>query len=241
MNLKSISKISLNKSFHTLLMLFFLCVSTTTFSQADRHINLPHYDDRPLHYGFFLAGNYSNFRIKPSQYFVDSDSISSVRSVGTTSFTLGFVLNKRLGQFLDARLLPSVAFYNRDVQFAYNTTDEVDHQTYEAAMVEFPLLLKYKSVRRGNNRLYMLAGVKPSLEVGAKKKQKSNNDLRTNSMDLSLELGVGLDSYFELFKFSPEIRFSFGLFDMKNKDNNIYAKSIKDMKSFAVTFAFFFE
>lgn len=241
MNLRSITKVNFNASCKAVLTLLFFCVSNLTFSQADRHINLPHYDDRPLHYGFFLAGNYSNFRINPSQYFVDSDSISSVRSVGATSFTLGFVLNRRIGQFLDVRLLPSVAFYNRDVQFAYTTTTELDHQSYEAAMVEFPLLLKYKSVRRGNNRLYVLAGVKPSLEVGAKKKQKSDSDLRTNSMDLSLELGVGLDSYFELFKFSPEIRFSWGLFDMKNKDNNIYAKSIKDMKSFAITFAFFFE
>lgn len=233
-------------SFLLFLSVFFLLNSNqevkAQYSQGgDIHYNLPNFDNKSMHYGFFLAGNYSNYRLSLSDYFVNDNSITGVSSVGQTSFTLGFVVNKRINDFLDLRLLPSVAFYFRNVEFYYQGQEEPEIQASEASMIEFPLLLKYKSVRRKNSRMYMVAGIKPSIEVGAKKKQKSEEDLRTKSMDLSLEIGFGLDNYFELFKFAPEIRFSYGLLNMKNNDENEFAYSIDRMNTYAVTFSLFFE
>lgn len=227
---------------------FFFCLTSNQKASAqysqggDIHYNLPNFDNKSMHYGFFLAGNYSNYRLTLSDYAVNNNqNITGVSSVGQTSFTLGFVVNKRINDFLDLRLLPSVAFYFRNVEFYYQGQDEPEIQASEASMIEFPLLLKYKSVRRKNSRMYMVAGIKPSIEVGAKKKQKSEDDLRTKSMDVSLEIGFGLDNYFELFKFAPEIRFSYGLVNMKNNDENEFAYSIDRMNTYAVTFSLFFE
>ena len=63
--------------------------------------------------------------------------------------------------------------------------------------------------------MYMLGGLKPSLEIGAKNKDEAGKDiLNLKSFDLSLEIGFGSDIFFQLFKLSPEIRYSRGLINL---------------------------
>lgn len=221
-------------------------------AQVEKHYNLLSYDDKFLHYGFTLASNYSVYRVKHSEAFVNQDEISSVRSIDSYSFALGFILNMRLGEFFDLRLLPTVAFYERRVKFRFNDVDAFSKKyrirelsdpsiaVFESSFVEFPLLLKYKAQRRGNHRMYMVGGLKPGIRVGGGKK-KTNDQLLTKNFDLSLEAGFGLDIYYPLFKFSPELRFSLGLKNLYEKNNNVLAESIDELSSYTVTLYFLFE
>ncbi len=60
--------------------------------------NLPHYDNRLLHYGFTLGLNSTRFRpVQSNRYF--SDSLVSIRSANKGGFNLGFVVNLRLSKY----------------------------------------------------------------------------------------------------------------------------------------------
>ncbi|TAH27538.1 MAG: PorT family protein [Cytophagales bacterium] len=204
--------------------------------------NLPYYDDRRLHYGFTLGLNSTRFKPTFSKnYFSnEEDSVVSVTGTRTTGFTLGFILNLKLTDFLDLRLLPTVAFYQRDMNFVFKNSFTTT-QTTESTFIEIPLMCKYKSQRRGNFRMYMVGGLKAAIEAGAKKKEKKDTELRSSNFDLCIDYGFGLDIYYPLFKFSPEIRFSHGLLNMLNKDDNIYSRSIQRISTHTISLFLHFE
>ena len=87
----------------------------------------------------------------------------------------------------------------------------------------------------------MLAGIKPALEVGSKKNEIQDDRLRSNVFDFNVEYGCGFDMYYPLFKFSPEIRFSHGLVNLRLNDPNEYARSLSSMLTHTVTMYFNFE
>ncbi|HEX8546323.1 MAG TPA: porin family protein [Cytophagaceae bacterium] len=197
--------------------------------------NLPEYDNKRLHYGFTIGLNATRFRpVQSEYYFTETDTVAKIEGVRTPGFSLGFILNLKLADFVDLRLLPTVAFYQRDVNFTFQEGKK-STQTTESTFIEFPLLLKYKSQRRGNLRVYVLGGIKAGIEAGAKKKEKKETELRTNNKDFAIDYGVGFDIYYPLFKFSPEIRVSHGLANMLNRDPNIFSQSLKSLNSHTIT------
>ena len=223
------------------IILFLLLVGPfMSFGQLTKRINMPAYDEKQIHYGFQLALNNSGFKLRNSSIGIDNEEILGVTASNPLSFTLGFVFNYRLNDFMDARILPQVGFYERHATYAYNDKKDVDH-LFGSTFIEFPTVIKYKSVRRINHRLYMLGGIKPMIEVGAKKKEKKDSQLRTKTFDFALEYGIGLDRYNELFKFSPELRFSLGLANILEKDDNEYADYLEKISTYTVTFAILFE
>jgi hypothetical protein len=196
-------------------------------------LNLPHYDERRLHYGFTIGINSTKFKKTESEYYLNDTTLLAVKTPRSPGFSLGFIVNLKLVEFFDLRLLPTVSFYERTVE--YNVNGSTDKQTIEPVFLELPLMLKYKSERRRNSRMYMIAGIKPAIEAGAKKKDKKETDLRTNNKDLSLEYGFGFDIYYPLFKFSPEIRVSHGLINMLSKDPNPFSQSLTRLTSHTIS------
>jgi hypothetical protein len=172
--------------------------------------NNPNYDNRKLTYGFLIGIHSSIYQIKYSDKFVTPalDTVSAVLPSWSSGFSLGFIVNYRLTEFLDLRLTPEVAFYENKVRYQFTNDPPID-ETVENTIVEFPILLKYKSERRGNIRMYMVGGVKPGIEASGKKNvDQTKPTLEIKETHLNLEAGFGFDLYYPLFKFSPEIRFS---------------------------------
>src|SRR3989337_3960787 len=128
--------------------------------------NNPNYDNKKLPYGFLIGIHSSAYQIKYSDRFVtrDLDTVSAVLPSWSQGFALGFIVNYRFTEYLDLRLTPQVAFYENRVRYQFTNDPPID-EAVENTIVEFPLLLKYKSERRGNIRLYMIGGVKPGFEA----------------------------------------------------------------------------
>ena len=120
-------------------------------------------------------------------------------------------------------------------------TEEPILAQFQSSIIELPFVLKYKSSRRGNNRMYMFGGFKTSVEVGGKKKQRTSTQLTTKSLDFSLDYGLGVDIYYELFKLSPEIRFSYGLRNLFVPDTNLFSQNLDGLSTFTTTFFLYFE
>lgn len=223
-----------------LIVVLALLSFTELKAQDPKWTNLPTYDDKFMHYGFSLGLNTSTFRYKLSDQFFNGDTVMSIKPQASVGFTLGFISNLRLGDKFDLRLLPTVGFYERTMKYTYALgTEKI--QTIESTFIELPLLVKYKSQRRKNGRMYLIGGFKACLEAGSKKKERKASDLRTNSFDLAIDYGLGFDIYYPLFKFSPEIRFSHGLVNLLQQDNNAYSKSLMKLTSHTVTIYLHFE
>lgn len=214
-------------------------------------INLPNYDNRKFHFGFFLALNYGGFRARHSDYFrsqitdtTNQGRFNTVNPILTGGFTTGFIVSMKLNDYLELRMHPQVSFYQRAVEYTYARADslnpsiELNQSTF--SFVETPIMFKYKSVRRRNTRMFVTGGLKPGFEVGVKRKEIAPDRLRTRSLDLQVEYGFGVDMYYPLFKFSPEIRFSHGLLNMAYDDPNNFRRAVDRLYTHTVTLYFNF-
>jgi len=205
--------------------------------------NNPNYDNRKLTYGFLIGIHSSIYQIKYSDKFVTPalDTVSAVLPSWSSGFSLGFIVNYRLTEFLDLRLTPEVAFYENKVRYQFTNDPPID-ETVENTIVEFPILLKYKSERRGNIRMYMVGGVKPGIEASGKKNvDQTKPTLEIKETHLNLEAGFGFDLYYPLFKFSPEIRFSRGLLNMLGNTTNEFGQPLQRVNTNTITLYLLFQ
>lgn len=211
--------------------------------------NNPNYDERKWTYGFLIGIHTSSYQIKYADTMAVKgtaqnpglDSLHSIIPSWNGGFSLGFIVNYRINEFLDLRLTPTVAFYENTVR--YNYTDGT-HQDIlvETTMVEFPFLAKYKSMRRGNVRMYVVGGVKPGIEASGKKEVENlTSSLEIKNLSVNLEAGIGLDLYFPLFKFSPEIRFSRGITNVLDNNQNAYGLPLKYVNTNTITMYLLFQ
>lgn len=200
-------------------------------------INLPESDTRWLHYGFLIGLHSSNYRTTYADEFVTSefDTVHSIMATNSPGFSLGFILNLRLAQYLDFRLTPKVGFYEHELEYRY-TNRSSERLLMESTQVEFPILLKYKSQRRGNFRMYMVGGVNPWIEAKSKNsEQEVERNFNVKNANLSLEFGFGADIYFPLFKFSPEIRFSKGLINQLEPVGSRWDRGLEKVSTQTIT------
>ncbi|MGV3642320.1 MAG: porin family protein [Adhaeribacter sp.] len=230
---------------YQVILLFFFCfLGSLAPAWAQKKVikkNLPAHDLKPMHYGFYLAGNISRHTLEHSQEFVQKNTFSAINPKFGPGFTIGFVLNKRLTDFVDGRLLPGVGFYSRPVEFVNGAGDSTGVQEMGSTAIEFPLMFKFKSLRRGNIRMYFIGGAKASVDVGNKKKANESTGLVVNSEDFQIEYGVGLDMFYPFFKFAPELRFSHGLTDRFAPGSNPYSRNVQSLRSHTITLYLNFE
>lgn len=229
-----------------LVLALMCCAFLSEAQQKTRWVrtNNPNYDQRKLSYGFLIGLHTSTFQLNYSDAFVnrpDLDTLHSVTPDWSPGFSLGFIVNYRIADFFDIRLTPDVAFYESKVRYQ-NTNGTYEDQLVETTMVEFPILLKYKSERRDNIRMYMIGGVKPAIDASGKKKlDQSNEVLEVTGSNLSLEAGLGFDLYFPLFKFSPELRYSRGMVNILGNTTNMYGQPLQRINTNTVTLYLLFQ
>jgi hypothetical protein len=214
-----------------LLLLASLPASAQKFRWARE--NNPRYDERKISYGFIIGLHSSSYQVKYSEQFVtqDFDTVHSVMAPASPGFSLGGLINLRIFDELDLRLMPKAGFYDHKLIYQY-TNEKSQDQLIETAIMEFPLCLKYKSMRRGNIRMYMIGGMTPSFELSGKNDVQSNTaNLSVKKFDLTADAGVGLDLYFPLFKFSPELRFSRGLINVIGSEPSVFREPLSRLNS----------
>ena len=82
------------------------------------------------------------------------------------------------------------------------------------------------------------------MDMASQSKIKTGDNevvVKLNRIDYAYELGVGFDLYMQYFKFSPELKVSFGMNNLLVKDETIYTQSINKLNSMAFLLSFHFE
>lgn len=219
----------------------------------DRQKRLPKYDRQRMHFGFTLGMNNTNFRVRNVDNIQQYDSVFVIDPKGQMGFNLGIITDMRIGQHFNLRFIPDLSFVDRKLQYTLSTIDtaniqvvRTEEQKIESVFLEFPLSLKFKSVRinDGNWRVYVLGGGKFMMDLASQSKIRTGDNevvVKLDRIDYAWEVGVGFDIYMQYFKFSPELKVSFGLNNLLVKDETVYTRTINKLNSTAFLLSFHFE
>jgi len=239
----------LNSIFKTFLMPLLLAygLALPLHAQKRKVLNLPNYDKQTIHFGFLLGVNTLNFIPSPIRDLRDIDSLMIVSPQSGTGFNLGIVSNLHLGDNFDLRFLPTLSFGERSLNYtiAVPSLDSVftRQKRVESTLLEFPVLLKFKSARLNNGRAYIIGGIKPIIDLASQDKVDDEGEriLKLKRNDFTYEIGFGLDLYSQYFKFTPEIKMAYGLNNLLVQENNIYTAGLRALHSKAFYLSFTFE
>jgi hypothetical protein len=233
------------KSYFFALLIFFsaLCVN----AQIKKVPNLPKFDSRMIHFGFLLGINIPQFTIYKNQGYQYNDSLMSIDSRGVGGFQLGIISEFRPHRFFGLRITPTLTFTERIVEYSFQRQDSISliNKNVESTYFELPMLFKYRSERLNNFAAYMLFGGKFVFDFASKKgvEDRFSKDvlLKLDNRDFGLEFGFGFDFFMPYFKFSPEIKWSFGRRNVLFQDNSRFSSPIDQIRARMIFINFNFE
>lgn len=219
------------------LCLIAILLAVSAQAQRNKPINLENYEKaHRLRYGFQL-GAFNSIMSVDSE--LRDDTLSLVRAAHSPGFLLGFILNINFDDELwSFRLLPNISFYERQVEYFYRT-GEREVQIVDMAMIEIPMVFKYRSLRRRNHRMYLIGGFNFNIQAGGAAQDVRNLSIRRNNAEITY--GFGIDLYNTYFKLAPEIRFAHGLVNLHQEAANLYNRNISGMYTHRVSLVFNFE
>ena len=182
---------------------------------------MPEHDEKAYYFGITFGLNFSQYRIKYTSSFVETDTFKKIQPRWTPGFNLGLMANLRLTSFIDLRFIPSLSFAEKKMSFTMSP-DSTSDRSIESIYMHLPLQLKFKSDRIRNFRFYGLLGGKFDYDLAANARSRRSDEwLKVKPVDLGYELGVGFEFYYPNFIFSPEIKLSQGLGNQIFKDKGI--------------------
>ncbi|GAA4064167.1 porin family protein [Flavobacterium cheonanense] len=221
-----------------LLYIILLLLSITTYSQSkgifskNPILNLENFDKQRVHWGYFLGFNIYDFKID----YLDTPDVD-IAVKRNTGFNVGLVGNLRLHEHIDLRFEPGLYYSQRNLTYSGFIKKLDAEREVRSTYIDFPLLVKFSSLRTGNIRPYLVGGVSATLNLASNSKSLDDNyqqRFRVKPWTQNYQIGFGVDLYLEYFKFSPSIRGVFGLNDELIRDNNPnspWTGNIKSMQS----------
>ncbi len=233
---------------YTAFILLLTClISSSAMAQRKSfgHQNLQSHDDKRYHFGFSLGVNQMSFALKPN---FEDPEFNYTLPEPDFGFHIGIVSNLKLASLWDLRFVPTLSFGDRYIYYHetkdWITPPSTDNQgVFDPTLLEFPLHLKFKSVRMVNTRVYVIGGLKYSYDLASIELGVDDDILvRVARNDFHYEMGVGFDYYFYYFKFSAELKASFGMANLARKGEiDRYFSSIDRLNSQSIMISFLFE
>jgi hypothetical protein len=201
---------------NTKFFLFFLLfiIGNTTIAQTERVENLPTFDDKKIHYGFYLGVNQNDFKLNLRNSSITNSNITVAPSFG---FNVGLIADLRLHKNLNLRFEPGLMTNSKNIYFNHLNTKQDSVREIGSTFLHVPILLKFSTDRYKNIRPYLLAGVTYDYNFSSNEGNQDDNSagqFRMQTHNFMYEVGIGVDIYLYFFKFSPSIR---GVFAINNE------------------------
>lgn len=227
-----------------------VCVFGSMKGQNYTIPNLPHIDDRGVHFGFSVGLNSMTFDLLHSETY-SKDGYMFLADVPELipGFSVGIIGDMRLARYFNLRVTPMLHFSDRVLSYVKYLPSSPSLQipmeklNINSASVDVPLLLKYSAERYKNYRPYLIAGGGVIFDLT----EKENAVMNLSALDYYWTIGVGTDIYFPYFKFAPELKFGFGTKDIlsrnigTNNPNPEYTLAIDRLRSRFVSLIFHIE
>ena len=224
----------------------FLFCGQSIYAQKQKVQNRPYADQKLYSFGFTVGLHAQDLILSHTGFTQPNGEVwfAEIPSY-SPGFNVGIIADRYLNEYLNIRAIPTLYFGEKQFHFIEQNSGEKFKTILKTNYLSFPILLKYSSKRLNNIRPYILTGGYANMEIGS----KSNQVIRLNETDFGLEFGFGCNFYTPMFKLCPELRFSFGLKDLINKDRSDlrdrtllkYTEALSSGKSRMITLSFNFE
>ena len=246
----------LSSCFFTLASLLLPLASLLAQPNTEKGLNLPHFYEKPIHYGFSMGFDQANFQLHTLQnsklpsrfidtvlYPGDTLNLKSIQSKQNPGFHLGIVCDARLHKYVRIRFLPTLIFTSHNLLYNFTGTRTFTvNRKSESSYVMLPLNIKLQSKRLKNMSVYVVGGGRYCIDLASGKKDKASNEaVRLKQTDIYYEAGAGVDFYLPYFKFSLEMRVMQGTKNVLIKDGTEFTTPINSLNSQLFQFSLNFE
>lgn len=224
-----------------LLHLCLICFISNTYGQRELPQNNPNYDMQSYHFGFILGYSQQKLNIRYSELMNGSGEYLQILSDYEPGFNVGIIMDFKIKNNYNIRITPSFNFTDQKIYYNNGNYSVSQPQNSGLSNFELPIYLKYRSDRINNGRLYVLLGPKLSIDMSSFEKLSDNENIEFKPSNYSLDIGFGIDIYFKYFKFAPEIKYSYGMINILEDQNNEYDNYIKSLSTRTVLISLTFE
>ena len=222
-----------------------ICSTVGLFAQQVRARspipNWSYQDLRPYHFGFLLAANHMDFRIKMLDNYKENDTLFGVETLGTIGFTVGGIVNAKLHEYWDLRTGVFFSFGARRLVYSLRESPQRVMQMtkpIESTTMDIPVEIKWRGMRDRSLRPYVISGFRYSLDMASNARKKQHHDdpmdvvVKLHRDDFLFTTGVGFDFYLHHGnRIGVEIKMAFGMRDMLVRENNIFTNGIGRLTS----------
>lgn len=179
--------------------------------------NQPYADQKLYHLGFMISLHTQDMALTNSGH-IGSNGEAWFAEIPSykPGFSVGIIGDRYLNEHFNVRIVPTLHFGEKEFVFKEQSSGEEYRTSLRSNYLSLPLHFKFNAGRIHNARPYLLAGGYASMGIGKDKGEA----LRFKKMDYGIEVGIGCNIYLPLFKLCPELRFSFGLADLIDKDRS---------------------
>jgi hypothetical protein len=223
-----------------------LLTAFSVMSQTRKVQNQPYADHKLYHFGFHV-GLHAQDLLLTNNGLADENGIVRFAEIPDYSpgFSVGVIGDLFLNPYMNLRLTPTLHFGDKTLRYVFSDNREPKDISVRSNYLSMPLELKISSMRNNNMRPYIIGGLYGDLDLG----RKRGAEILLGQMDYGFEFGFGCTFYMPFFRFSPELKFKFGLTnilehnreDLTNDADKIFANSISKATARMVVLVFNFE
>ena len=218
-----------------------ICLIFNSYGQRELPQNNPNYDMQTYHFGFILGYSQQKLNIRYSEFMNNYNDYLQILSDYEPGFNVGIIMDFKIKNNFNIRVTPSFNFTDQKIYYNRVNFSVSQPQNSGLSNFELPIYLKYRSDRVNNGRLYVLLGPKLSIDMSSFEKLSDNENLEFKSQNYSLDIGFGVDIYFKYFKFAPEIKYSYGITNILEKQHNEYDNYLNSLSSRSILISLTFE
>ena len=233
-------------------LVIFLCLICSVPVIAQKEIYRQDQEQNPYYFGISLSGVSSRFQISHTPNFFQQDTILVAEPLNSPGLSFRLVAALNLTNRFELRFNPGLIFIDRPIAYKINPNPsypgDIDQgkdvkKSVESIVTTFPLLLKFKSDRIGNFRVYMIGGGKIDYDLASNaSKRKADDQVRLEKLTYGIEAGLGFSFYRKSVTVSPEIKISNGLNNLHNRNDLLnYSRVIDRIQSRMIVFTLHLE
>ena len=224
------------------LILCLMCILKICYAQKELPLNNAIYANQVYHFGFTIGVSNTKFQIQYGDLFTQQTNFDQILSKYQPGFNVGIIMDLKIGKNNNLRITPSFNFTDQKLYFITNNIETTyPRNNTGVSNFEIPIYLKYRSNRINNGRAYLLFGGNFMIDMSASEKLSQSQNLEFYKTNYSVDIGIGVDIYFAYFKFSPEIKYSYGLRNMLTNQENQYNNLINRLSTRGILISLTFE
>ena len=187
-----------HKNYKNIWVVLFCLLANGLFAQypnvKERIINLPNFDKRPVHYGYFLGINQYDFKFDYVDSYYKDMMYKDIAVIQKKGFNVGLIGDLRINDYFNVRFEPGLYYNLRELvypEYPQFIKESDRNREVKSTYIHLPIYIKINAKRINNFRPFLLAGFSSDFNLSSNAKNSDDNAsnvFRTSTKNLNYEL-----------------------------------------------------